>query len=78
MFIFTKEADLILEMEDLLSYEKLTHDIKVDKYIFDSFEEGELIYIHFVEDNEGCIREYKMIAEDEYGIYMSYICEYED
>jgi hypothetical protein len=72
------KADIILEIEDLLSYNNLTHDIKVDKNIFDNFKEKETIYIHFVEDEEGCIREYRMDSEDEEGIYMDYICEYID
>lgn len=72
------EADLILELEDLLDYNKRTHDIKVDKSIFDDFVENKLIYIHFVEDEEGCVGEYKMIFEDEEGIFMEYMCEYVD
>lgn len=78
MFIFTKEADLILEMEDLLNYNNRTHDIEVDKRIFDDFEQDKIIYIHFVEDDDSCIREYKMISEDYEAIMMEYICEYED
>lgn len=69
-------ADLILEIEDLLSYNKRTHDIEVDKDIFDEFEEGKLIYIHFVEDEEDVIREYEMISENRFGIVMEYMCEY--
>lgn len=72
------KADLVLEMEDLLSYNELTHDIKVDKYAFDDFVENKLVYIHFIEDQEGCIREYKMRREDEDGIEMDYLCEYVD
>lgn len=69
-------ADLILEIADLLSYNKRTHDIEVDKDIFDEFEEGKLIYIHFVEDEEDVIREYEMISENRFGIVMEYMCEY--
>ena len=76
--MFPTKADLILEKEDLINYNELTHDIEVDKYIFDGFEEGKVIYIHFTEDTEDCIREYEMISEDRYGIVMSYICEYVD
>jgi hypothetical protein len=78
MFVFTKEADIILEIEELLNYNNYTHDIEVDKRIFDDFVEGKIIYIHFVEDEESCVREYKMISEDWESIKMEYICEYED
>lgn len=71
-------ADLILEIADLLSYNKYTHDIEVDKTIFDDFEEGKIIYIRFEEDDEGIIREYEMVSEDRWGIVMEYMCEYED
>lgn len=71
-------ADLILEIADLLSYNKRTHDIEVDKTIFDEFEEGKLIYIHFVEDEDDIIREYEMVSEDKWGIVMEYMCEYCD
>jgi hypothetical protein len=72
------KADLILEIADLLDYNKYTHDIKVDKNIFDNFKEGKKIYINFVEDTEDCVREYIMIAEDFDGIMMEYMCEYVD
>lgn len=71
------EISLVLEKEDLLNYNERTHDIVVDKYIFDDFHEGKIIGIHFVDD-ETIVREYEMISEDDNGIYMSYICEYED
>lgn len=76
--MFTANADLILSMNDLLEYKQRTHDIEVDKNIFDDFEEGKIIYIRFEEDEEGIIREYEMVSEDRYGIVMSYMCEYED
>lgn len=76
--MFNNNADLILEKADLLDYNKRTHDIEVDKYIFDEFKEGKIIYIHFVEDEEDVIREYEMVSEDRFGIVMSYICEYCD
>ena len=78
MFNFDYEADLTLSIKDLIDYNKRTHDIEVDKYIFNEFEEGKIIYIHFVEDEEGVIREYEMVSEDRWGIVMSYICEYCD
>ena len=74
--IMFNNADLILEIADLLSYNKYTHDIEVDKDIFDEFEEGKLIYIHFVEDEEDVIREYEMVSENRFGIVMEYMCEY--
>ena len=69
---------LILEIADLVDYNNRTHDIKVCKYIFDDFHENKVIYIHFVEDGEGIVREYEMISEDSESIFMSYLCEYED
>lgn len=74
--MFPKNADLILEISDLLSYNERSHDIKVDKSVFDDFQENTVIYIYFVEDNDDCIREYEMISEDEEGIEMFYLCEY--
>lgn len=71
-------ADLILSIDDLLEYKQRTHDIEVDKNIFDDFKEGKLIYIHFIEDEDDVIREYEMVSEDRWGIVMSYICEYCD
>ena len=76
--MFTEKADLILEMEDLLDYNGRTHDIEVDKSIFDNFEEYKTIYIHFVEDEEDIIREYVMVSENRFGIIMEYMCEYCD
>ena len=73
-----EKADLILEIGDLLSYNKFTHDIVVNKDIFDNFSKNTLIYIHFVEDEDRCIREYMMESEDADGITMSYLCEYID
>ena len=75
---YNKKNVLTLEMEDLLDYNERTLDIKVDKYFFDEFEEGDSVYVHFVEDREDCIREYEMISEDEDGITMSYVCQWED
>lgn len=78
MFTLVETPDIILEIADLTSYNKYTHDIEVSKYIFDDFEQDKIIYIHFVEDNDNCIREYRMKSEDEYDIKMSYLCEYCD
>ena len=71
-------ADIVLEIAELLDYNERTHDIEVNKYIFDDFEEDKVIYIHFVEDDDDIIREYVMVSEDRFGIVMSYICEYCD
>lgn len=76
--MFNNTADLTLEIADLLDYNKRTHDIEVDKYIFDDFEEGKTICIHFVEDEDDVIREYEMVSENRFGIVMSYVCEYSD
>ena len=70
------KADLILNIAELLEYNKRTHDIEVDKDIFDNFEKGKTIYIHFEEDEEDVIREYEMVSEDRFGIVMEYMCEY--
>lgn len=72
-------ADFILNKADLLSYNKRTHDIEVDKYIVDlKFKEGELVYIRFTDDDESIVREYEMVSEDKFGIVLGYVCEYED
>ena len=72
-------ADFILNKEDLLNYNKRTHDIEVDKFIVDlEFEEGKLVYIRFTDDDEDIVREYEMVSEDRWGIVLGYICEYED
>lgn len=71
-------ADITLEIAELLEYNERTHDIEVDKRIFDDFEEGRTIYIHFVEDDDDIIREYEMVSENKIGIIMSYMCEYYD
>lgn len=76
--MFNNEADLILSIADLLDYNKRTHDIEVDKYIFNDFKEGKIIYIHFEEDEENVIREYEMVSENRFGIVMEYMCEYND
>ena len=75
---FTIEADLILEIADLLNYNKFTHDIMVDKRIFDNFAKNTAIYIRFIDDDNDCIREYVMTSENEDGIFMEYLCEYEN
>lgn len=79
MFNPNKAIDLTMSIKDLIDYNKRTHDIEVDKYDINfEFEEGKLLYIHFVEDEEDIIREYEMVSENKWGIVMSYICEYCD
>lgn len=65
---------LVLEQEELLEFDTKTGNIKVDKNIFDCYEENAYVNIHFVEDDyEHSIEQYKMIAEDDDGIIMEYI-----
>lgn len=76
---FTKEEVYIMSIEDLLDYNKRTHDIEVDTYYVDmDFEPRKTVYIRFEEDEEGIVREYEMVSEDYRGIVLSYMLEYED
>ena len=68
--------DIILEKEDLLYFNKNTNNIIVDKDIFDCFEENSCINICFVDDKGKHIMQYKMIFEDEEGIYMMCLDEF--
>ena len=68
--------DIILEKEDLLYFNKNTNSIIVDKDIFDCFEENSCINICFVDDKGKRIMQYKMIFEDEDGIYMICLDEF--
>ena len=72
------KVDLVLEIADLLKYDRNTSDMEVDKSIFDDFEEGKVIYVKFADDMEDLIYEYKMISEDYDGIKMDCLCAYED
>lgn len=64
----------MLEQEELLDFDIKTGNIKVDKSIFDCYEENTYVNIHFVENNdEHRVTQYKMIAEDDKGIIMEYI-----
>lgn len=71
-----EEADLVLDSEELLDFNMRTGNIKVDKDIFDDFVPNTYVNIQFVDDNsEDRIAQYKMISEDDEGIYMEYIGE---
>ena len=71
-------ADFILDKADLLSYNKRSHNIEVDKFIVGmKFEEGKLVYIRFTDDDEDIVREYEMVSEDKYGIVLEFVDEYE-
>lgn len=72
------KVDLVLEIVDLLKYDRNTSDMEVDKSIFDDFKEGKVIYVKFADDMEDLIYEYKMISEDYDGIKMDCLCAYED
>ena len=72
--MFTENIDLVLEIADLINYNEFTHDIEVDKSIFDDFIPNTLIYIQFVEDEDNCVREYVMTEETDDGIKMEYLC----
>ena len=72
------KVDLVLEIADLLKYDRNTSDMEVDKSIFDDFEEGKVIYLKFADDLEDLIYEYKMISEDYDWIKMDCLCAYED
>ena len=76
--MYTFENPLVLEIADLLKYDEYTSDMEVDKYIFDDFQKDKVIYVIFVEKNDGTIYEYKMISEDFEGIVMDCLCAYED
>lgn len=76
--MFTYENPLVLEIADLLKYDEYTSDIEVDKSIFDDFQKDKVIYVIFVEKNDGTIYEYKMVSEDFDGIVMDCLCAYED
>ena len=61
---------LVLEIADLIEFDRITGNIKVDKDIFDDFVENSYIEIQFVEDDYNIVNAYKMVAEDDEGIYM--------
>jgi hypothetical protein len=68
-----KEADLFLEIEELLECDMKTGKIKVDKQIFDDFVPNTYINIQFVDTDSDEILQYTMVSEDDEGIYMEYL-----
>lgn len=76
---FNNEEVYIMSIEDLLDYNKRTHDIEIDKYYVEmEFKPKKTVYIHFEEDEDDIIREYRMVSEDGCGIMLDYIGEYEE
>jgi hypothetical protein len=66
----TNKDILFLEFEDLIEFNRTTGNIKVSKDIFDDFVENSCIEIEFMSDDCDYLCTYKMIAEDDEGIYM--------
>lgn len=65
-----EEMIMVLELCDLIDYNRTTGNITVDKEIFDDFVENSCINVQFVEDDNNIIYTYKMVAEDDEAIYM--------
>lgn len=65
-----EEMVMVFEIADLIEFDRITGNIKVDKDIFDDYVENSYINIQFVEDEYNIVNVYKMIAEDDEGIYM--------
>ena len=66
-----EEMIVVLEIEDLLECDKSMAKIKVDKGVFDRYEENSYIEIEFADDVcEDLVYCYIMVAEDDEGIYM--------
>ena len=66
-----ENADLVLEYSELLECDLNIGRIKVDKSIFDCFEENTYVNICFSDDKTGCgVVSYLMISEDYEGIVM--------
>lgn len=68
-----EEADLVLEEDDLISFDEESGDIVVDSQVFDDFVPNGYIRIKFVADNSETIQEYKMVKETEDGIRMEWM-----
>ncbi len=67
------ENVMVLELCDLIDYDRTTGKIVVDKGIFDDYVKNSYINIRFVEDEYNIVNTYKMVAEDEEGIYMELV-----
>lgn len=61
---------MILELCDLIDYDRTMGNIVVDKGIFDDYAENSCINIQFVEDEHDIVYTYKMVAENDEGIFM--------
>ena len=73
---FDEEIDFTLDTEELLEFDMKTGNIKVDKELFDDFVQDTYVNIHFTDDKRpNRIAQYKMISEDDEGIFMEYIGE---
>ena len=70
-----KEMVIVLEIADLIEFDRITGNIVVDKGIFDDFVENSCINIQFVEDEYNLIYDYIMVAEDENNIYMELMAD---
>ena len=64
------EEVMVLELSDLVDYDKATGNIVVSKDIFDDFVEDSYINIQFVEDDSETIYMYRMVSENEDEVYM--------
>lgn len=68
-FVLDTDADLILEIADLLCFNSETGAIKVCNSIFDDFVADAYIDICFIE-NPAKVLQYRMVSMDEHGINM--------
>ena len=64
------EDIVVLELADLIYYDKTMRNIIVDKSVFDCFEENSYIEIKFADDDYDLLYTYTMVSEDDNGIYM--------
>lgn len=64
------EMVMVLELCDLIDYDRTMGNIVVDKGIFDDFVENSCIDIRFVDDEYNLVYTYIMVKEDDEGIYM--------
>ena len=67
------KADLILDSEELISFDMKTGNICVDKQIFDDYQKDTYINILFTDNNRDDVMQYKMIAETDEYIEMEWI-----
>lgn len=67
--------DIILELRDLVDYDRTTGNIIVSKDIFDDYIKDTVITIQFVEDDSKLINSYVMVRETEEEIYMELLTD---